>query len=165
MTHYVDRLRILPGAPGRRCRRAAYRRRLTRSFRSRAVGAPRRRAPISAGTLQRDPPRSRAVAIWINDDGRITVQYDDDEEKHWIIREGEDGDAWHQFACETWSRLLPVTEEAYQHFLKEGNWPDEHPAVTRSNNAPPDDTLEAIDERIKDLSARPDQIISKVARL
>jgi hypothetical protein len=87
----------------------------------------------------RDKTRWRPIAYWI--EGERMVCHLDGQPLEFLR------------ACEIWPFAVthPVTWEAYQTAVQTGAWPDEHPAVTRSNNAPPDHTLEALREQIDDL--------------
>lgn len=51
-----------------------------------------------------------------------------------------------------WASKNPVSYEDYTAKIETGKWPGDHEAVVGHNAAPPDDSLEAISERINDLS-------------
>lgn len=57
----------------------------------------------------------------------------------------------------------PVTREWYDEYLKTGTWPDQHTAVTQSNNAPPDDTPEGVQADIENLAFQVDLLFKKGA--
>lgn len=103
------------------------------------------------------PAKSTPVAIWRNLNGRLVAQV----RRHSIVDETEE---WHEFVSSSWPRCMAVPEEQYANVaFRDGSWPDESDAVTRSNQAPPDDTLEAITERIADLAREAQRLIDKGA--
>lgn len=57
-------------------------------------------------------------------------------------------------ALELWpfASKTPVSREAYDERIATGKWPNENEAVRKHNAAPPDDSIEAIFERIDDLA-------------
>lgn len=58
----------------------------------------------------------------------------------------------------------PVTKAAYDEYLKTGTWPDQHPAVTLSNNAPLDDnSIEGLTAQINMLANEADMLMGKGA--
>lgn len=102
------------------------------------------------------PAKSTPVAVW-RIVGVLMVMIG---EKRISSSSGED---WHSFVSETWPRCMAVTANQYNAAINGGSWPDESDAVTRSNQAPPDDTLEAITERIADLAREAQRLIDKGA--
>lgn len=67
-----------------------------------------------------------------------------------------------QRAVEIWpyASKNPVTVEAYGERVRTGKWPGEHEAVVNHNRMPPQDTPEALAERIDDLSREAEKLIA-----
>lgn len=67
-----------------------------------------------------------------------------------------------QRALEIWpfASKNPVSAQDYGIRLRDGKWPGEHEAVVGHNAAPPDDTVEAIAERIDDLAREAEKMIA-----
>lgn len=89
-----------------------------------------------------------AVAYWCDkDDGGLRCRIN-----------GRDVSS--QVGCEkwTWACERPISYELYTDVLAGKPWPDLHEAVTRSNQAPADDSLDALKDRIEDLSREADKI-------
>lgn len=53
----------------------------------------------------------------------------------------------------------PVTKEAYDECLRTGTWPGESEAVTRSNNAPDDDSFEGLQSSIEEFSREAEKLM------
>lgn len=73
-----------------------------------------------------------------------------------------DGDEFpEQRAVEIWpfASKKPVSYEHYQERVRAGKWPGDHEAVIGHNQAPPDDTPEAIADRIDDLARAAERMI------
>lgn len=51
-----------------------------------------------------------------------------------------------------WASAHPIAHEVYQSVMAGNEWPDLHEAVTRSNQAPTDDSLESLKDRIEDIA-------------
>lgn len=62
-----------------------------------------------------------------------------------------------------WAQKFPITHELYKAIIAGEPWPDQHEAVTRSNNAPPDDSFEQLSEAIADLAREGLTLIEKGA--
>lgn len=67
-----------------------------------------------------------------------------------------------QRALEIWpfASKNPVSTEDYGERVRTGKWPGEHEAVRLHNQAPPDDSPEAIAERIADLAREAEKMIA-----
>jgi len=63
----------------------------------------------------------------------------------------------------TWAAQHPITHEQYKDIIGGGHWPDQHEAVTLSNRAPDDNSLEAIRDDIEDLAREAAALIAKGA--
>lgn len=101
----------------------------------------------TTGNVNTKPPKSHPVAIWFDDlDGRLRAKIG----RTVVITEGS-GDAWHEFVGGAWLSCIAVPAEQYDAVVNGGSWPDESDVVTKHNAAPPDDSFEAISERINDL--------------
>ena len=62
----------------------------------------------------------------------------------------------------SWASQRPITYELYKAVVEDGQpWPDLNSVVTRSNNAPEDNSFEAIRERIDDLSREAERLMAK----
>jgi hypothetical protein len=71
------------------------------------------------------------------------------------------GDDFDRYGLEIWpwASKNPVSKEDYDARLRDGKWPGEHAAVVGHNAAPPDDSPEAIAERIADLAREAEKMI------
>jgi hypothetical protein len=91
----------------------------------------------------------RPVAIWISEKTGDLIC--------WISNKPVDIDAakerW-QFICKR-----PVSFEDYTVRMTQGNWPGENAVVTRSNNAPADDTLEGVMAQIEELAHEAERLM------
>jgi hypothetical protein len=116
--------------------------------------------PIHEGEAQsgfyrvrsRDKTTWRTVAYWFKDGAlRCRVNGDDIDE---------------QRAMELWpfASKNPITHEVYRAVSQGGAWPDLHEAVTadriNSSNAPADNSLEALQDRIADLARDAEKLIA-----
>jgi len=118
-----------------------------------------RHAPIDVNTPEtgyyriksRDKLTWLPVAYW-RKDGALRCRVNGTE-----ILEGRAMEMW------PWASKNPITYEVYTAVVEGAPWPDLHEAVTRSNNAPAEDSFEAIKERIEDLAREADKLIGKGA--
>jgi hypothetical protein len=96
----------------------------------------------------RDKLSWRAVAYWYAEDGGLRCRLD-----------GRDLDE--QRANELWSYASqhPITHELYKAVIAGEPWPDLNPEVTRSNQAPDDNSFEALQERIDDLAREAERLM------
>ena len=96
----------------------------------------------------RDKQTWRAIAYWYAEDGSLKCYLD-----------GNPLDE--QRACEIWpwASKSAITYELYRAVIWGEPWPDLSEAVTRSNNAPADNSFEALSDRIGDLAREADKII------
>lgn len=51
-----------------------------------------------------------------------------------------------------WASKRPITHDVYKHVIGGGHWPDQHEAVSQTNSAPPDDSIEALTDAIESLA-------------
>lgn len=101
--------------------------------------------------MKRKDGSSEAVAIWYGaNDGALRCRIGTQ-------------DVSDQRAKEAWPYLSkhPVSHEAYKAKIETGNWPDQHEAVTQANNAPPDDSIEALTDTIESLARVANDMIRK----
>lgn len=109
-----------------------------------------------SGNVNVRAPKSWPISIWRGKDGFLRIRFGKRDE----TAENVDVKGHTDFLNDSWHRVVPVSEEAYDEAMASGgSWPDEHPAVTASNNAPPDDTLEALSERIADLTREAQKLV------
>jgi len=96
----------------------------------------------------RDRLSWRPVAYWYADDDSLRCRLD-----------GRDLDE--QRANELWSYASqhPITHELYNAVIAGEPWPDLNPEVTRSNQAPPDNSFTALQERIDDLGREAERLM------
>lgn len=76
---------------------------------------------------------------------------------HKLVDESIARDRW------MWAQKLPISHELYNAVLAGANWPDQHEAVTRANNAPADDSFEGLRDAIEDLAREAAKLIEKGA--
>jgi hypothetical protein len=100
------------------------------------------------------PAKSTPVAIWRDDNGDLQIQVGNAEPLHRSV-----GDGFHAFCGEVWGRCMAVSEADYDAVIAGGSWPDESHAVTLSNRAPTDNSIEAIQARIEDLAREAEALI------
>lgn len=91
---------------------------------------------------------SHAVAYWFAKDGTIRCRIGTKD-----VNEQTAAERW------MWASKHPITHELYKEIIAGGHWPDQHEAVTRSNNAPPDDSLEGLQAAIDDLAREAETLI------
>jgi hypothetical protein len=107
-------------------------------------------------------PQSLPVAVWRDQhDGQLRVLIG----RNRLLVEGDPTtrDAFLEFATGGWLRCVAVTQAEYNAAVQSGSWPDEHEAVTRHNQAPPEESLEAIAERIDDLAREAETLVARGA--
>ena len=95
----------------------------------------------------RDRQNWEAVAYWYGDDGIICSL-----RANHPLSEQDANELW-SFACKH-----PITYEVYRAVMAGEPWPDLHPSVTRDNQAPPDNSFEALKDRIEDIAREADKI-------
>lgn len=74
--------------------------------------------------------------------------------------DGKDCDAVRAVEVWPYASKCPVSRDDYIERLNSGKWPGEHAAVVGHNAAPPDDSLDAIAERIADLGREAEKMIA-----
>lgn len=90
----------------------------------------------------RDKTSWRAVAYWYDDDRALRCRMDSRD-----LGEQQAQELW------SWASRNPITHELYVAVTESGApWPDLNEAVTRSNNAPADNSFEVLQERIDDMA-------------
>lgn len=89
----------------------------------------------------RNGNNDQPVAYWFASDGTLRCRIGKQDVPEQTARE-----RWH------WAQERPITHDVYKAVIASGQWPDQHEAVTRSNNAPPDDSFEGLSEAIADLA-------------
>lgn len=103
-------------------------------------------------------PTSWPVAIW-RDDGTKKLKVMIGRGRLLEEDSKDTGDAFLEFSSTGWPRCIVVSEQEYRRVIDGGSWADEHDAVSRSNRAPADDSLDAIKERIEDLAREAAKLI------
>ncbi|MCA1458042.1 hypothetical protein I6F35_33455 [Bradyrhizobium sp. BRP22] len=88
------------------------------------------------------------VAYWYKDDGTLCCHYDGRPVDDIRARE-----MW-TYVCER-----PITHELYTSIRNGGSWPDLNEVVIGHNNAPVEDTVESIQERIDDLAREAERMM------
>lgn len=91
---------------------------------------------------------SHPVAYWFAPDGTIRCRIGQKD-----VSEQTAAERW------MWASKWPITHEQYKAVVGGAPWPDQHEAVTRSNNAPPDDSLEGLQAAIDDLAREAEVLI------
>lgn len=89
----------------------------------------------------RDGGADQPVAYWFAADGSLRCRIGKVDVTEQIARE-----RW------IWAQKLPITHDLYKSVIAGGHWPDQHEAVTLSNNAPDDNSLEGIRDAIDALA-------------
>jgi len=92
------------------------------------------------------------VAYWFAKDGTIRCRIGNKD-----VNEQTAAERW------MWASKWPITHELYKAVIAGDPWPDQHPLVTMSNNAPPDDSFEALSVAIGDMSREAAALIHKGA--
>lgn len=92
------------------------------------------------------------VAYWFGKDGKVRCRIGDKDVSEQIAAE-----RW------MWASKWPITHELYKSVIGGAPWPDQHEMVTKSNQAPPDDSFEGLKEAIDDLAREAARLISKGA--
>lgn len=95
------------------------------------------------------------VAYWYTDDT-------DDGKLRCFVGTKERGRAYsEQLANELWPRASehPITKELYDAVVAGAPWPDLNAEVTRSNQAPDDNSFEALQERIDDMAREAERLM------
>lgn len=92
------------------------------------------------------------VAYWFAKDGTIRCRIGQKD-----VNEQTAAERW------MWASKWPITHELYKAVVGGAPWPDQHEAVTKSNNAPPDDSFEGLKEAIDDLAREAAALINKGA--
>lgn len=89
----------------------------------------------------------KAVAYWYKEDGTLRCQFD-----------GKDVDE--NTAREAWPYVSrrPITHELFKAAREGAAWPDLNEVVAKDNAAPADDSIEAIQERIDDLTREAERL-------
>lgn len=100
----------------------------------------------------RDKTTWRTVAYWCDADGALRCLLDGQ-----ALDEPRACELW------TWACQHPITHEVYTSVRAGGAWADLNEVVTRSNNAPADNSFEALQERIDDLAREAERLIKKGA--
>lgn len=95
----------------------------------------------------RDKQSWRPVAYWFDADGGLRCRLDGKD-----LDENRARELW------AWAVKNPIEYEVYGAITRGEPWPDVHPAVTLSNNAPPDISVDALSDRIADLAREADKI-------
>lgn len=95
---------------------------------------------------------SHPVAYWFAKDGTIRCRIGTKD-----VNEQTAAERW------MWASKSPITHEIYKAVVGGAPWPDQHEAVSKSNNAPPDDSLEGLTAAIDDLAREADALIKKGA--
>lgn len=111
-------------------------------------GSPKRESEVSAGVWRRESGKGYAtpVATWF-DEGLAFAKVGDQE-----AIDPDCGDEWLRFASETWPKLSAFSQEAYDHAMETGAWPDGVPVRAPKQqdreaiggNHPPEGTVEAL---------------------
>ena len=96
----------------------------------------------------RDKMTWRAVAYWYADDGSLRCRID-----------GADLDEQRANELWTWASRSPIKHDLYLAVRSGEPWPDLNPEVTRTNQAPDDNSFEALQERIDDLGREAERLI------
>lgn len=92
------------------------------------------------------------VAYWYAKDGTIRCRIGNKD-----VNEQTAAERW------MWASKMPITHELYKAVVGGAPWPDQHEAVTRSNQAPPDDSFEGLRDAIDDLVREAAALIDKGA--
>lgn len=92
------------------------------------------------------------VAYWFGKDGALRCRIGNKDVDEQIARE-----RW------IWAQKFPIAHELYKAIAEGGHWPDQHEAVSRSNRAPDDNSLEGIRDAIDDLAREAKALIDKGA--
>jgi hypothetical protein len=92
------------------------------------------------------------VAYWFGKDGALRCRIGGKDVDEQVARE-----RW------VWAQKLPITHDLYKEITAGGHWPDQHEAVTQSNRAPDDNSLEGIRDAIDALATEAKALIDKGA--
>src|SRR3990167_725736 len=92
---------------------------------------------------------SEAVAIWYAKDGALRCRVGSEN-----VSEQRARDLW------TYVSQHPVSHDDYKAKIETGDWPDQSAAVSRSNQAPPDDSFEGLRDTIDDLTREAERMIA-----
>lgn len=95
---------------------------------------------------------SHPVAYWFAKDGTIRCRIGTKD-----VNEQTAAERW------MWASKWPITHELYKAVIAGASWPDQSEAVTRSNNAPPDNSFEGLSAAIDDLSREAAALVNKGA--
>lgn len=95
---------------------------------------------------------SHPVAYWFAKDGTIRCRIGQKD-----VNEQTAAERW------MWASKNPITHELYKEVIASGQWPDQHEAVTKSNNAPPDDSFEGLSVAIADMAREAEALIKNGA--
>lgn len=93
----------------------------------------------------------QAVAYWFKD-GQLRCRIGSKDVSEQVAM-----DRW------TWAATAPISHELYKSIIDGNEWPDQHEAVSRSNRAPDDNSLEGLRDAIEDLAREANTLIGKGA--
>lgn len=101
---------------------------------------------------ERNGGTDQPVAYWFGKDGQLRCRIGRNDVDEGIARE-----RW------IWAQKLPISHDLYKSIIEGSHWPDQHEAVTLSNKAPADDSLEGIRDAIDALAREAKDMIDKGA--
>jgi hypothetical protein len=108
------------------------------------------RGPVAPGEMKPGCYRDRKDALYyVLMDGEIALYVNGNRQAD-MTRAAERFDYCSQH---------PIPFEAYEHRVVHGMFPNDNPAVMGHNNAPTDDSVEAINERLADLKREADKLL------
>lgn len=92
------------------------------------------------------------VAYWWQTDGTLRCRIGGKDVSEQVARE-----RW------IWASKHPITYDLYKAVVSGEPWPDQHEAVTRSNQAPSDDSFDGLRDAIEDLAREANALVAKGA--
>jgi hypothetical protein len=98
--------------------------------------------------LIRKDGTSHPVAYWFDKAGALRCRIGDAD-----VDEQRAMEAW------PWASKHPIAYATYQAVRRGESWPDEHPAVILSNNAPADDSFEGLSQQIESFAEAAEAMI------
>ena len=101
---------------------------------------------------ERNGAADQPVAYWFAKDGALRCRIGSKDVDEQIARE-----RW------VWAQKLPISHELYKAVMEGAHWPDQHEAVTLSNRAPDDDSIESMRDQIDALAGEVKKLLEKGA--